>query len=269
MLSQTLSFHPLIILICLCLAIAVPASHAQDGPWNHKQCAVSLTYDDALNVHLDLVIPALDSVGFKGTFYTPISFPGFTARMPDWKAAAENGHELGNHTIFHPCEGGYAGREWVNPDYDLTQYTLTRFLDEVRLANVILQSLDGKTKRTFAYACGDIMIDDSSYVPYIENDFTGARSVNAVMQKMEDIDLFDVGSYMINGASADEMIALVKEAMEKQALLVFLFHGVGGEHSINVDLDQHNALVRFLKANEKDIWIAPMVEITEYVAVHQ
>ena len=156
----------------------------------------------------------------------------------------------------------------MNPDYDLTQYSMTRFLDEVRLANVILQSLDGKTERTFAYACGDIMIGDSSYVPYILNDFAGARSVNAVMRKMDAIDLFNIGSYMMNGASADEMIALVKEAMEKQALLVFLFHGVGGEHNINVDLDQHNQLVRFLKENEKDIWVAPLVEIADYVKTH-
>ena len=37
--------------------------------WNGKSCAVVLTYDDALNVDLNNVIPALDSVGLKGTFY--------------------------------------------------------------------------------------------------------------------------------------------------------------------------------------------------------
>ena len=42
--------------------------------WNNKKCAVCLTYDDALNVHLDSVIPVLDSLGLKGTFYLSGNF---------------------------------------------------------------------------------------------------------------------------------------------------------------------------------------------------
>jgi peptidoglycan/xylan/chitin deacetylase (PgdA/CDA1 family) len=38
-------------------------------PWNNKQAAVVLTYDDGLNINLTNVIPALDKVGLKGTFY--------------------------------------------------------------------------------------------------------------------------------------------------------------------------------------------------------
>lgn len=45
-------------------------SYAQDkAVWNNKKCAVVLTYDDALNVHLDNAIPVLDSLGLKATFY--------------------------------------------------------------------------------------------------------------------------------------------------------------------------------------------------------
>jgi sialate O-acetylesterase len=50
---------------------------AQDSLWQNKTCAVSLTYDDALNVHLDKVIPLLDSLGFRATFYLTGYFPGF------------------------------------------------------------------------------------------------------------------------------------------------------------------------------------------------
>jgi len=65
------------------------------------------------------------------------------------------------------------------------------------------------------------------------------------------------------------LIALVKQAMEKNALLVFLFHGVGGEHSLNVSLEAHSQLLRFLKQNQKQIWIAPMIDVAAYIKKHQ
>src|SRR5688572_26561303 len=73
--------------------------------WNGKRCAVSLTYDDALNIDLDKVIPALDSVKLKGTFYLIASSKAFTNRLKEWKLAANNGHEIANHSLFHPCAG--------------------------------------------------------------------------------------------------------------------------------------------------------------------
>src|SRR5688572_24042868 len=71
-----------------------------DKLWHGKKAAVVLTYDDALDVHLDHAIPALDSLGFKGSFYLSAAFPGSKNRIPDWRKAAANGHELGNHTYF-------------------------------------------------------------------------------------------------------------------------------------------------------------------------
>jgi sialate O-acetylesterase len=70
------------------------------GQWKNRKCAVVLTYDDALNVHLDKVIPALDSLAMKGTFYLSAFYPGCKSRIADWRAASK-GHELGNHTLFH------------------------------------------------------------------------------------------------------------------------------------------------------------------------
>lgn len=256
-------------LIKICMLFFIISSgylmNAQHDTWNNKRCAVSLTYDDALNVHLDNVIPVLDSLGFKGTFYIPVNFPGFKERINDWKNISEKGHELGNHTMFHPCEGKAPGREWVNPDYDLNDYSVERMMDEIKLTSIILNILDKKTNRTFAYPCGDMIAGDSSYVPEIKDNFAGARGVQSQMQKIHEIDLFDIRSYMIMDNSGDELISLVKEAMDKNALLVFLFHGVGGEHNLNVSLEAHNELLRFLKDNEKKIWVAPLVEIAEFI----
>jgi sialate O-acetylesterase len=102
-------------------------------------------------------------------------------------------------------------------------------------------------------------------VSQIRNEFAGARGVAGKMQTIDEIDRMDIGSYMINGQSGDELIALVKQALEKKSLLVFLFHGVGGEHDLNVSLEAHKKLLQFLKENETDIWVAPLADIAEYV----
>ncbi len=252
--------------MCFLLSAFSPGTDREDkAPWQAKKCAVALTYDDALNVHLDYVVPLLDSLGFKGTFYVPGSFPGFRERLSNWISVAKEGHELGNHTLFHPCEGGLPGREWVQRDYDLRTYSVQRIVDEIEMANTLLQVMDGKTQRTFAYPCGDMKAGDSSYVDQIKRAFLGARGVAESMQKMGEVDPYNVGAYMVNGQSGDELIRLVREAMAKNALLVFLFHGVGGEHSINVSLRDHRTLLYFLRQNETDIWVAPLREICRYV----
>ena len=221
---------------------------AQDKTyWENKKCAVCLTYDDALKTQLDNVVPILDSLGLKATFFVPGFFPRFKENLLEWRAVAEKGNELGNHTLFHPCTGKTIGRDWVKPDYDLDSYSLQRMVDEIEMENVLLQAIDGRINRTFAYPCGDIEAGSKSYVSKIKKYFVGARGVQGKMQKINEIDLFDIGSFMINGESGDSLISLVKKAMNNNDLLVFLFHGVGGGHDINVSVEAHSKLLYFLK----------------------
>lgn len=233
--------------------------------WNGKKCAVVLTYDDAMNGHLDNAIPVLDSLGLKATFFLSGYFPGSRNRVADWKLAAKSGHELANHTLFHPCDGKIPGRDYVKSDYDLSNYTMQRLLDEVRMTNTFLESLDGKKQRTFAYPCGDTKVGDESYIDKIKGDFVSARGVKSEMVKINKVDLFNVPAFNINEQTGEQLIALVKKATEENALLVFLFHGVGGGHGLNVSLDAHRALLRYLKQHQNEIWITPFQDATEYV----
>ncbi len=230
--------------------------------WNGKKCAVVLTYDDALPQHLDNAVPVLDSLGLKASFYLTAYFT--TGRLNDWKKLAEEGHELGNHTLFHPCEGG-KGREWVKPEYDLRNYTIQRMLDEIRMTNVFLHALDGKTERTFAFTCGDMKIGNSVFVDSLKNEFIAARAVRNQMHKLNEVDLYNVDCYMVNGENSDQMIAWVKKAMETNSLLVILFHGVGGGNALNVELTAHREFLNWLKQNEKEIWIAPLIEVASFI----
>jgi len=250
--------------------VLINYSFAQnDGPWHNKKCAVVLTYDDGLNVHLTNAIPALDSFGLKGTFYISDYFDGLKNQIPKWRKAALEGHELANHTIWHPCEGGRKGREFVTTEHDLNNYTVNRIVSEIKTMNNLLYAIDGKTKRTFAYPCGDKKIRDTAYIDGLKKDFIAARGVQPEMLTIDKIDLYDIGCYGINGQTGDDLIALVKQAMEKHALIVFLFHGVGGEHSLNVSVAAHSKLLHFLKQYEKNIWVAPMRDVAEYIKQNQ
>lgn len=243
--------------------------YAQPGTknWKGKKTAVVLTYDDALNVHLDKVIPLLDSVKLKGSFYLSGFFPGCRDRIADWRKAAARGHELGNHTLYHPCIGNEPGREWVKGERKMENYSLQRMREEVSMNNILLHSIDGKTTRTFAYPCGDTRINDSLYLNM--NEFVAARGTQAQPTAIMKIDLAEVSCSSMSDKTGAQMIARVQEVMAEGGLLVFLFHGVGGEHSLNVTAEAHRQLIRFLKQHESEVWIAPMIEVAAYIKSYQ
>lgn len=241
--------------------------------WNGKKCAVALTYDDGLNIHLDKVMAVLESAGLRGTFYLTINRGAVRNRIEDWRAAAQRGHELGNHTLFHPCiaygpQRDYRG--WVKPEYDLSRYSVTRYADEILIANTFLKMIDGKDKRTLALPCGDDTAQrGQSVIPLVRDAFVGIRLANGENDN-ERLDVMRVRALSVDDRySARDLIQMVKAAEQNRRLLVFLFHGVGGEHLDNVAADKHDALVRYLKSMESSIWTAPLIEILESVRRYQ
>jgi peptidoglycan/xylan/chitin deacetylase (PgdA/CDA1 family) len=251
-------------------SLARSAAHSSpqvpDGkPWNGRQCAVVLTYDDAIDVDLDNVVPALDSAGLKGTFYLIGSSPAISRRIPEWRAAAKNGHELGNHTSFHPCDGQLPGRAWIKPENDLSLYTIPRMTAEIRMTNTLLAAIDGKTERTFAYPCGDKKIGNVNYFDAVRMDFVAARGTHSAMLPADSVDLEDIPCYAINGQTAGYMIGLVQQAMATHTLLVFLFHGVGGGHDMNVALADHSMLIHYLRQQKTDIWVPTLLDAAKYI----
>ncbi|MCJ8211450.1 polysaccharide deacetylase family protein [Mucilaginibacter sp. RS28] len=256
-------------LVITALAITTCLFAQPRGLWNNKQCAVVLTYDDAIDVDLDNVVPALDSVKLKGTFYLIGSSPVVNKRMAEWRKAAKEVHELGNHALFHPCDATLPGRDFAKGEHDLSKYSVEREVSEIRMNNVLLKAIDGKEQRTFAYPCGDLKIGDVFFYDQLKNDFIGARGVMPGMPRIDEVDLTNINAYAINGQDAAYMIGLVTKAMETHTLLVFLFHGVGGGHSLNVDLKAHSQLLHYLKDHQKEIWVAPMAEVAAFIKTNR
>ena len=252
--------------ILLYLLLLSFASIAQNShPWKGKKAAIVLTYDDAYDQQLDNAVPVLDSLGLKATFYVTAFSQSVQTRLNDWKKLAVNGHELGNHTLFHPCTGDQPGRSFVPLDYKLNNYTVKRMVDETRMTNVFLRAVDGKTTRTFAYTCGDMKIGDTAFIDSLKNDFAAARAVRNEMHTMKQVKLYDVDCYMVNNHSAEEMIGWVKKAVETNSLLVILFHGVGGGNGLDVTPEAHRKLLIYIKSQQQNTWVAPMVEVAQYI----
>jgi len=237
---------------------------ASNKLWHGKKAAVVLTYDDALEVQLDNVIPALDSLGFKGSFYLTADFAGSKNRIQDWRKVAANGHELGNHTLFHPCDASKPGRSWVTPANDLSKYSTDQIVREIDMTNVFLESLDGKKERTFAYTCGDTQTGEGSFIDKIKPLFVSMRGVRSQINKLETLDLNNIDCFVIDNNNANQLITWAEKAKEENGLMVVLFHGVGGGHSINTDRKKHNDFLKYLKNHPDDFWVTTMLEASKY-----
>ncbi|HVZ25075.1 MAG TPA: polysaccharide deacetylase family protein [Sediminibacterium sp.] len=253
---------------CFLVCAGMPLlSIAQADPhsWNGHQSAVVLTYDDAVDIDLDHVAPALDSFGLKGTFYLIGSSPSISRRMQEWKKLAAEGHELGNHTSFHPCDSRKPGRGFVKPDTDLSRYSLSRMTAETRFTNTLLAAMDGDSIRTFAFPCGDKTIHDTPYYPLVQKAFIAARGVTAGMETIDQVNLDDVKAYSIQNQPGSYLIDLVNQAIKSNSLLVFLFHGVGGGHAINESSAAHRELLNYLYQHRQEVWTTTLRDVALYI----
>ena len=234
---------------------AASAQDAYDFPGD-RRAALALTYDDALDSHLDTVLPALEAHGFKGTFYLTLERPAFTDRIPEWRTAAAEGHELGNHTLYHPCMGSRPDRDWIVPEADLDLYTVERMRREVVMANMILKLIDGEDERSFAYPCGESTAGGESYVEAIAPYFVSARGVQEAASTLDggEIDFYRLASYAHSDVTGDELIAYAEEVLASGGVGTITFHGIGAEY-LSVSAEAHGELLAWLDAHRDEIWV--------------
>jgi sialate O-acetylesterase len=230
-----------------------------------------LTYDDALPVHYEYAAPALEARGLLGTFYLLIS--GDPMKNFDrWKTLAARGHELGNHSLFHPCR-----REppenypWLDEGFDLRDYTPYRFTLELRVANFFLHLLDGRHARTYGNTCCDTYIGQGDTKRAMDDllaeDFIAARGAhtNKMVLVSESLNLLNVGHCIADFRHFEELRDEVRAVRKAGAWIVYLVHGVGAESKeIYIERDVHERLLDFL-VGEQDVWTRPFIEVASWI----
>lgn len=259
--------------ILLFAVFSVPGAFAQQGrvfAWPEgKKAAVSLAYDDALDSQLDHAIPALDRHGLKGSFYLQLSRDPVRDRLPEWRAVAANGHELGNHTLFHQCSGALPGREWVEPQRDLDKTPIAQMKEQVLLANVMLNAIDGRTERTMTVPCGDVVAQDGNYVEPLQPAFVAIKLGNgAVTPDMLTLDPYAVTVEAPVDVTGAQFIAWVEEAAAKGSMANFTFHGIGGDY-LSVSNEAHEELLHYLASHQDVYWVGTFLDIMKHVKQQQ
>lgn len=246
-------------------------AQAQGFAWPEgRKAAVSLAYDDGLPSQLEHAVPALERHGLKATFYLSPGQNPQPQQIQTWRALARSGHELGNHTLFHPCSGSREGREWVEPHRDLDAMTIAQMQDQVRMANLFLHALDGREERSFTAPCGDRFARDGDYVDALRETFVGIKVVDGA-RIASDMSGFDRHAVLIEAQveeSGEELIARVEQAARNGTLAAFTFHGIGGDY-LAVSSEAHEQLLDYLARHRETYWTATFLDIARWVRDHE
>lgn len=246
---------------CLALLTTTPlAAQAADAiQWPAGQrAAVSLSYDDALDSQLDHAVPVLNKHGVRASFYITLSSPALSERLDDWRAVAQAGHELGNHTLFHACSAKGPGREWVPAHNDLNQRSIMQMQQEVATANTFLKAIDGRDERTLTPPCLDAQAADGDYIEAVRDQFVAIKGAE------QNLPMGFTTLLMPDGDSSKQLIAFVKAAAERGGMANIIFHGIDADH-LAVSRKAHAEFIKYLADNRDVYWTDSYLNIMKHV----
>jgi len=244
------------------------------------RAAVSLTFDDGMRSHLYTAIPILERHGLRGTFYVNPRGTEESAgvgdswmkRLAPWQPVQARGHEIGNHTLLHPCSLNIQ-TEW-NQEHNLLYWTLEQVQEDILAAQRRLEAaFPVQRGNTFAYPCYESTVGRGrgrvSYTPFVAAHFVAARHKGELLGDHANdplhCDLHHLSSWPVERQSGARMVGLVEQAAHLGRWIVFTFHGIDEGHLL-VGSGDFTQLIEYL-ARRTDIWTAPLVEVGRYVGL--
>ena len=256
--------------------VGLRSTASGQAPWPREcQGAVSLTFDDGMRSQLETAIPLLDAHGLQATFYLNPPRDGdeaaWRAKLAPWRAAAGRGHEIGNHSLTHPCSQNFelAGGTVVFASLGLESMTLEDIERDVLEAERRLRiGIPEQAVRSFGYPCYQSYVgagaSRQSYVPVIARHFVAARGKGEKANHPARCDLHDLWSWPAERMSGAELVGLAERAAAEGRWAVFTFHGIDEGHLpvAAVDLAE---LCGFLARHRDRLWTAPVAVVSQHV----
>jgi len=237
----------------------------EDFHWPEgKRAAISLTFDDARVSQLDRGLPILDAYGVKATFY--VVPPNVQQRLPGWRKAVANGHEMGNHSLKHPCTGNFS---WSR-EKALENYTLEKMGHELDEASAAIERLLGVRSATFAYPCGQRFVGRGlgtrSYVPLIAERFVvGRGAFDEVANDPAFCDLAQATGIDLDGLGFEQAKQLVDKAVAEGQWLIFFGHDVGEGGRQTTIAKTLEGLCQYAQDPANGLWIDTVATIGRYI----
>lgn len=230
-----------------------------------KKMGLSLSFDDARLTQIDKGIPLLDQYNVKATFY--VSPKAMNQRSEGWKKAAANGHDIGNHSMMHPCSGNFP---WAR-NRALENYTLKKMRRELDSASLVIRELTGVQPRSFAYPCGQKFIGrgkkTKSYVPVVAAMFeTGRGWLDEAPNDPSYCDMAKLYGMELDGKSFEEVLKIIETTKSQGGWLIFAGHEMNDEEGNQTSLlSTIEALCRYAADPSNGIWIDNVHNIAGYI----
>jgi len=241
-----------------------------DTFWSPFQGGVSLTFDDGTKNQLEKAVPVLDEIGLKGTFYINPKGEDWQTRLEPWAEIASRGHEIGNHTLTHPCPNNVLGQPGGMEDMTLAEIEVDILTAQKRL----VQIAPHQTHWTFAYPCYTTIvgsgIHQQSYVPIIAAHFLAGRISGeyGIGNTPAVVDLAYSWGQPVERMSGYEMIGLVEEITARGCWAILIFHEIDGSR-LTVGSYDFRMLLNHLRRRSDAIWTAPVNEIALKIKSYQ
>ncbi len=242
-----------------------PAAGKSDFKWPEgKKMAISMTFDDARLSQIEKGIPLLDKYNVKATFY--VSPSRFMERVEDWKKALANGHEIGNHSLVHPCTGNFS---WAR-DKAIEDYTPESMYDELDSANTLIQETLGVIPLSYAYPCGQTYVgsgkEAKTIVPLIASMFeTGRTWLDEGPNDPLFCDMAQLTGMEMDGKSFEQVKALIEDAKSKGSWLILAGHEMNDSGVQTSLLPTIEAVCQYAMDPANEIWIDNVHAISKYV----
>jgi peptidoglycan/xylan/chitin deacetylase (PgdA/CDA1 family) len=227
---------------------------AGPGVWpDGARAALSITFDDARASQPRVAFPLLARLDVRTTFFV-LPDPLRHDRVA-WQEAVAAGHEIGNHTVNHPCSANFP---WSR-DRALESLTVDDLAAEVADAEHRIEDAVGVTPSVFAYPCGQTFVgrgrETQSLVPFVADRFLAGRTFNDVVANAPaHCDLAQVAARDVDHLEFAQVLPYLEAAVADRAWLV-----VGG-HEVSHGLAAESTQVATIEAivgwcREHDVWI--------------
>ena len=229
-----------------------------------KKMGMSLTFDDARLSQPDKGIPLLDQYGVKATFY--LSPGSMEKRLEGWRKAVSSGHEIGNHSLTHPCTGNF---DWSR-DNALEDYTLQGMSMNLDSANKLIKKILGVQPVSFAFPCGQKTIgrgkSTKSYIPVVSAMFeTGRGWMDEAPNDPSYCDMDQLTGMELDGKSFDQVKKIIESAKSKGQWLILAGHEMNEGGNQTSLLPTIEAICKYALDPSNGIWIDNVHKIAGYI----